>query len=240
MGAQPQFSTPSLQELLLTARTGADYGAGAIRAASEGVTAGVDRGRQLRAAQIKAKLEERGMALKEQTLEEESRLGEERITATKEQTKASIEASKRTAATAKAKIKADEDLTKSQAELNRAKAKALGTTGSLSGSKKSSIMTQAEIQQQATENVTSKLKLLGREIEFLTAEDKGAMEQKLLEAEIKALNDANNADIATSVGGRIDEKTGWIPVIDENGNPGFYNPSEVRQWLSKNEKRRTR
>ena len=93
--AQAQFSIPSLQELLLTARTGADAGAGAIRSAQQGFNQGGDIVRQRRAAEIKAQLDKRGQALKEKTLTEETRLGDARVAATTEQTKVTERASQR-------------------------------------------------------------------------------------------------------------------------------------------------
>lgn len=117
--AQPQFNAPSLQELLLTARTGADQGAGAIRGFRESMGGAMELDRKIRAQQIKAELEKRAMDLKEKTLTEETRIAGERISATKDQTSATREATEQRRQEAIADRKARQKELAAQKEADR-------------------------------------------------------------------------------------------------------------------------
>ena len=118
----PQFSTPSLQELLLTARTGADQGAGAISGFREGFSGAMDRDKQARAAEIKAKLEGRAMALQETTQTDADARAGERIAATEAQTKATKHGIDTRSRTAAAERKANKEKRDAAADLDRAQA----------------------------------------------------------------------------------------------------------------------
>lgn len=236
--AQAQFSTPSLQELLLTARTGADAGGRAINAVREGVNQGNRITAQQRAAEIKAELEQRGAALQEATLKSQTSLGQQRVKATKDQTSATREGTKSRAAIAKATRDAGADLKKSEAELNRARAKLLERSGGKNkGRQKGQFITDTEIEKESEAETSVAIKELDLKLDSL---QDGNLRATIKEGLKQAKVEARSRDIATFVGGTYDDNIKEILVVSETGEPGSIPPLEVVNWLKQNPKRKAR
>lgn len=236
--AQPQFSTPSLQELVLNARSGADAGAGSIRAASEGFGQGAALVQQRRLAELKQQIAERGLALKEKTLDVEADLGQQRVDATLGQTEAAREGVRTRAKTAKAGQAGTENLRKAQAELARAKAKLIKDTGSPTGKQqKGQFPSDTEIEVGAEDDTNKAMKELALEVGSLREKQ---LRENIKSAKIESRQQARNRDIATFVGGTFDEELQEVLVFNENDEPGSIPPLEVVKWLKQNVKRKAR
>ena len=236
--AQAQFSIPSLQELLLTARTGADAGAGAIRSAQQGFNQGGDIVRQRRAAEIKAQLDKRGQDLKEQTLREETSLGQQRVRASNRQTAATEKGITTRAETAKAGQAGAKGLRESTAELNRAKADLLRRSGGKNlGRPRGQFITDTEIEKEIEAETSIAIKELDLKLDSLQdANLRATIKEGLKQAKIEA----RSQDIATFVGGTYDDSIREVLVSDETGEPGSIPPLEVVNWLKQNPKRKGR
>jgi len=219
MAPRSRFNTPSLQELLLTARTGASAGGGAIRSATQGVKDAFSLQGNIDTQKLKEEIQRRGQELQAQKIGQDKELGTARIATTREQTASSERSSKRAAGTATKQIKAKEDLTASQAELNRAQAKFI-TSGKPKPLKPP--LTNVEIEVRAESQTNKQMKELANEIKSLSNDEQGAFRDKIKEANITALTTARDRDLS------IEKR---VTVITPQGIPQTLPASQVERYL---------
>jgi len=219
MAPRARFSGPSLQELLLTARTGADRGGGAIRAATQGVQSAFNRKNTLDQQKLKEEIERRGQELQAQKLTQDRQLGQDRIAATEEQTAVTERSSERAAGTAVKQIKSQEKLVSSKTELNIARAKFF-SAGKPKPPKPP--LTNVEIEVKAEEQTNKQMKELANEIKSLSSAEQGSFRAKLKESAILALTTARDRDLA---------KEERVTIITEQNIPQTLPASQVERYL---------